>query len=351
VWEVVQNNPYTGVHPNGPRILGKSDLGRVSLGAAWTWRIPAVAGSGKFTWSLASGKLPQGLTLDEATGLITGTPVEAEISQFEIAVKDQDPKRTVVAKRAYKVECFMPATPVIATKELAPAAVGGKHWQKVEVESCYGKPSFAVSKGQLPVGLTLDKETGEISGTATKVGVFQIAITITDKKGRTGTKALKFTVAGKNTNGMTCELYCRSITKADGYKKYINLRDDVMYIKGFTLDLVDDIEEPFVLRFLCDVKIEKPGTYKFFLNAKQGGSISVNGQQLCEKDFTKKSVDATGEIKLEAGAWPLEVMFWKRGISGRSYMKWKVEWEGPGFKRQAIPKAALLYREANSAQR
>jgi hypothetical protein len=37
-------------------------------------------------------------------------------------------------------------------------------------------------------------------------------------------------------------------------------------------------------------------------------------------------------------------------ISHRAALKWKVQWQGPGFERQAIPKSALLYRAANSAQ-
>ena len=104
------------------------------------------------------------------------------------------------------------------------------------------------------------------------------------------------------------------------------------------------------MRFLGDLKIEKFGTYKFFLTTQQAGTVSVNGWRLFEKDFSKKIAEVSAEMKLQSGEWPLEVMFWKRGVSHRAALKWKVQWQGPGFERQAIPKSALLYRAANSAQ-
>ncbi len=135
-------------------------------------------------------------------------------------------------------------------------------------------------------------------------------------------------MADRNTHGLTCELYCRSLFKVDDYKKYRRLRDDVAYVEDFTLDLVDAPDEPFALRFLGDLKIEKPGIYTFFLTAQQGGAVTVNGRRLFEKDFTKKTEEVSAKMELRAGQWPLEVMFWKRGVSHRAALRWKVEWEG-----------------------
>ena len=55
-------------------------------------------------------------------------------------------------------------------------------------------------------------------------------------------------------------------------------------------------------------------------------------------------------MELQAGEWPLEVMYWKRGVSHNMALKWEVQWQGPGFERQPIPKSTLLYRAAHSAQ-
>lgn len=61
---IVENAAASGSHPN--IVIGSS----VSM-------TPAVTGMGTFTWSVTEGKtLPDGLTLDTATGKVTGVPTQ-----------------------------------------------------------------------------------------------------------------------------------------------------------------------------------------------------------------------------------------------------------------------------------
>jgi len=48
-------------------------------GSAYTGYLTATGGSGVYTWALASGSLPPGLSLNPSTGAITGTPTTANI--------------------------------------------------------------------------------------------------------------------------------------------------------------------------------------------------------------------------------------------------------------------------------
>ena len=43
-----------------------------------------------YAWSLASGSLPQGLTLNPSTGMLSGTPVKAGIYPFTVMVTDNE---------------------------------------------------------------------------------------------------------------------------------------------------------------------------------------------------------------------------------------------------------------------
>lgn len=44
------------------------------IGQPYTCRLQATGGTLPYTWSITSGTLPPGLTLDPATGIISGTP-------------------------------------------------------------------------------------------------------------------------------------------------------------------------------------------------------------------------------------------------------------------------------------
>src|SRR5689334_10140281 len=55
---------------------------------AYTFTLQASGGSGTKTWSVASGSLPQGLTLDAAAGTISGTPSGAGSSTVAFKVQD-----------------------------------------------------------------------------------------------------------------------------------------------------------------------------------------------------------------------------------------------------------------------
>lgn len=52
-------------------------------------QLTANGGTPAYTWSIVSGSLPQGLSLDPVTGLITGTPENAGNSSFTVQVEDQ----------------------------------------------------------------------------------------------------------------------------------------------------------------------------------------------------------------------------------------------------------------------
>jgi hypothetical protein len=54
--------------------------------------------------------------------------------------------------------------------------------------------TYAVTAGSLPTGLTLDEDTGEISGTPTVIGTYNFTITATDSNGITGTKDYSLSV-------------------------------------------------------------------------------------------------------------------------------------------------------------
>src|SRR5262249_50184020 len=62
--------------------------GTAFVNAAYTGSVMVTGGSGQFSYSIVTGSLPSGLTLNAATGAITGTPTQAGPASFAIQVKD-----------------------------------------------------------------------------------------------------------------------------------------------------------------------------------------------------------------------------------------------------------------------
>lgn len=65
----------------------------------------------------------------------------------------------------------------------------------VTVTNLIGPPTFAVTSGALPAGMTLNATTGAISGTPTVAGSNSFTITATDAYGNTGSAAYTLTVS------------------------------------------------------------------------------------------------------------------------------------------------------------
>lgn len=70
------------VNPSGtvPNVT-TSSLPSGTVGTAYSQTL-AATGSATITWSIVSGALPSGLTLNGSSGAITGTPTAAQIGQF-----------------------------------------------------------------------------------------------------------------------------------------------------------------------------------------------------------------------------------------------------------------------------
>jgi hypothetical protein len=140
------------------------------------------------TWSVSSGALPSGITLNPSTGQLSGTPTVTGDFTFQIRVSDGS--RTDAETYTLSVVPQMQIAPVSGVAEvgapvrLAPQASGGK-------------PQYAWSLGSgsaLPAGLTMDPATGVISGRPRAAGRSTVTLVVTDTLGLTSTLTVQFNV-------------------------------------------------------------------------------------------------------------------------------------------------------------
>jgi hypothetical protein len=69
-------------------VITTVSLPDATVGAAYDQTVQASGGTMPYTWSIALGSLPNGLSLDPSTGEITGTPNSTGLSSFTVQVTD-----------------------------------------------------------------------------------------------------------------------------------------------------------------------------------------------------------------------------------------------------------------------
>lgn len=140
-------------------------------------------GTAPYTWSVASGIMPLGLSLNSGTGDITGTPTTPGVYNYSIRVTDasggfaQSAFTTTVAAYPTLAGTFPDASNGLAYNE-GFAAAGG-----------HAPLVWDISAGALPGGLSINAADGRVTGTPNANGTFNFTVRITDNAGNIATRA------------------------------------------------------------------------------------------------------------------------------------------------------------------
>ncbi len=175
-----------------PVAIGTTSLPNATVGTAYSQTLAATGGVTPYGWSLTSGALPAGLSLNATTGVISGTPTAAGTSMFTVQVTD-----LAGGSATRSLSIAVAATPVsITTTSLDSATVGVSYSQMLAATGGVTPYTWSVTTGALPAGLSLNAATGEISGTPTAAGTSTLTVQVSDSQSTpaTATKSLTITV-------------------------------------------------------------------------------------------------------------------------------------------------------------
>ena len=159
------------------------------VGVRYSGKATATGGTAPFTWSVAGGALPNGLTLDPASGAISGVPTSPGSFSAQLGVRDASGQAATVA-----ASIRVAARLAVGTHRLPRAVAGRIYRARLAVRGGVGPRRFAVSRGALPRGVALGARSGILHGVPRRAGTYRFTVRVRDPLGGSATRALRIVV-------------------------------------------------------------------------------------------------------------------------------------------------------------
>ncbi|GAA1942371.1 Ig domain-containing protein [Kitasatospora viridis] len=212
-----------GVQPVG---IGTAVLPGAVVGAGYSQTLTASGGTQQYQWSVPPGTLPAGLSLDAASGTISGTPLRKGSATFTVTATDAA-RPDLSAQRTFTVPV---ESALAAGASGVLPAVAGQAIAPVQLTATGGDGSYLwTPTGPLPPGLGLGPDGSSIVGTPTTTGSFAVTVEVTDTSAppltSTETLTIPVTAALRTTStalppAVVGEPYSGRLTAAGGSGPY-----------------------------------------------------------------------------------------------------------------------------------
>jgi hypothetical protein len=175
----------------GPETMDPVSIQTESLadaieGQTYSQRLAAVGGSGGYSWVLAAGSLPAGLTLSP-TGLISGTPAGPGTSSFRVRATDSGDRSATADLSITVVQ-----TLAVHTWTLPDAEVGQEYAAQLQTVGGRGTLAWTLT-GEAAAWMTVSA-AGALSGTPMVPGASAVTVAVADESGQQATRQLPIVV-------------------------------------------------------------------------------------------------------------------------------------------------------------
>lgn len=274
-----------------PSITTASPLPEASTETPYSVGLSATGGTGTLAWSLAAGSsLPAGLSLNAASGAISGTPTQPGIFNFTVVVTDS---LGVTGSKLFAILVTAELT-ITTPPNLPTAGVGVAYSTAIQAAGGVPPYSFSALPQALPPGLVFNGSTGVLSGTPSIAGSYSFVVVVFDTQQHSASRTF-FIEVSQTTSTPTIQTpsplpdatlgqpYTLNFTAAGGFPPYRFLRLSGQFPEGLTLNsetgtLAGIVTEAGTFNFVIEVmdSREQLSSKAFSLTVTQGLTITTS---------------------------------------------------------------------------
>lgn len=220
--------------------------------------------------------------------------------------------------------------------------IGSKITLKINASEPNNEALYFTAKN-LPQGLFIDNNTGEIGGTVTHEKIKNVIIEVSNSNTKS---AIQF----------EWEVYPRGNIPGISYEYFTGEASEWQELPDFSrlnnskLGTINNIKQPsfvtdsylegniYALRFSTRLRIEDEGNYTFYLNSKNGSKLWIDDTLIIDNDGLHDIQEKKAEVFLVKGDYHLILGYLNTDSDGVLELKYK----GPGFTKKTIPETAFV---------
>lgn len=193
----ILNNAITaGTTPNWTT---GTTLPEIAKNIAYTTTLVATDSEGTdIDYSIISGTLPAGITLNNETGVISGTYTGADFNTTNLLVRAVDTGGNTV-DRTFRLFSLNPVWNTAAT---LPGYFANAAYSTTLSASDDNTITYSFQSGSLPTGISFNASTGVLSGTSSLTSSFTFAIRATDSVGNFTDRTFTLSNPVSGTSGL-----------------------------------------------------------------------------------------------------------------------------------------------------
>ncbi|GIU76349.1 MAG: hypothetical protein KatS3mg004_3436 [Bryobacteraceae bacterium] len=155
-------------------VISPASLPDGLVGVPYSATLSASNATPPFSWSVVSGALPPGLSLNSSTGSISGTPSQPGNFSFLVRLTDYFSSSS---QKEFSIRILQ--RPAILTESLPSGELGSPYSYQLQAQAA-NPVVWSLDQGSLPAGLTLSS-SGLLSGTPTAWGKFPLRFRVADQ--------------------------------------------------------------------------------------------------------------------------------------------------------------------------